>query len=368
MAKKNSRIRVLFTIPNFETAGSGKALLNIVIRLDKNEYEAHIMCTHRGGSLFRVVESSGIPLHVMEYTTPMRPLLRGLRRCAHVAREFKKINPDIIHSFHYAPDYSEALAAKIAGVKWVYTKKNMNWGGTSKNAWKLRSWLADAIVVQNSEMIHSFFPTSKKLQLIPRGVNCPEFADQLNSDNNAKLPHKILLNVSNLVPVKGVEIILKAMCQLNLERKWPIILRLVGDDNSEYAGQLKSWIIEWELTNQVVFMGKQAEVAREYTQADVFILSSYKESSPVALLEAMAAGTPVLSSNTAGAREIMGDFAEQLFEVGDYKELAGKIKWLLSIEQKELRLLINRQRERVESRHTIEGEVRKHESMYTQIR
>ena len=48
---------------------------------------------------------------------------------------------DLIHSFHYGPDYSEALAAKIAGIPWVYTKKNMNWGD-SKNVEKTRQTLS----------------------------------------------------------------------------------------------------------------------------------------------------------------------------------------------------------------------------------
>ena len=40
---------------------------------------------------------------------------------------FRKLKIDLIHSFHYGSDYSEALAAKFAGIPWVYTKKNMNW-------------------------------------------------------------------------------------------------------------------------------------------------------------------------------------------------------------------------------------------------
>ena len=69
---------------------------------------------------------------------------------------------DLIHSFHYGPDYSEALAAKIAGVPWVYTKKNMNWGGSSKNSWKIRSILSSHIILQNRDMKNLFFEKYKK--------------------------------------------------------------------------------------------------------------------------------------------------------------------------------------------------------------
>ena len=62
---------------------------------------------------------------------------------------FRKLKPDIIHSFHYGADYSEGLASRIAGIPWIYTKKNMNWGGNSKNGWALRSFFASKILVQN---------------------------------------------------------------------------------------------------------------------------------------------------------------------------------------------------------------------------
>jgi glycosyltransferase involved in cell wall biosynthesis len=182
-------IRVLFTIPNFDTAGSGRALLNIAKGLDRRRFESHILCLHDRGHFFKTVEESGIPIHIFEYTTPMRPVIKGLRGCWKTSRELTKINPDIIHSFHYAADYSEPLAAKMAGYKWVYTKKNMNWGGGSKNAWLLRSFLADRIVVLNTKMADQFFPNSRgKTSLIPRGVDTRVFNRQytIGSDSDTK--------------------------------------------------------------------------------------------------------------------------------------------------------------------------------------
>ena len=46
---KEKRIKILFTIPNFDTAGSGKALLNIAMRLDNNTFESHICCSLNNG-------------------------------------------------------------------------------------------------------------------------------------------------------------------------------------------------------------------------------------------------------------------------------------------------------------------------------
>ena len=124
MERKPEKIRILFTIPNFDTAGSGKALLNIATRLEKTNFEPHIACSHNKGAFFNVVEGSGIPVHLLQTTTSMTNRFNGFLQCWKISRKMKEINPDMIHSFHYAPDYSEALAAWIAGIPWVFTKNN----------------------------------------------------------------------------------------------------------------------------------------------------------------------------------------------------------------------------------------------------
>ena len=117
--------------------------------------------------IFNTVKESGIKVHIYQYTTPMKPYIRGLKEVFKISRFFKSIDPDMIHSFHYAPDYSEPLAARLVGIKWIYTKKNMNWGGNSANGWRLRSWLANHILVQNKDMISEFFPKSCKMSSFP---------------------------------------------------------------------------------------------------------------------------------------------------------------------------------------------------------
>src|SRR5690554_7042351 len=100
-------IKILFTIPNFDTAGSGKALLHVAKRLNPNIFEVHIACMHRRGGFFKTVEASGIPIHIIQYTTNMKPYVKGLASCYQISKKLKAIGPDIIHSFHYAADYSE---------------------------------------------------------------------------------------------------------------------------------------------------------------------------------------------------------------------------------------------------------------------
>lgn len=319
------KIRVLYTIPNFDTAGSGKALLHVAKRLDPSRFDVHIVCMHSRGSFFETVEQSGISIHILNYTTPMKPYIKGLMVCYQIGKKLKKIAPDIIHSFHYAADYSEPLAAKLAGIKWVYTKKNMNWGGASKNAWKLRSFLATAIAVQNTDMKKLFFPNSKKTVLIPRGVDVEIFRpleQNINLQEKWKIVpnHRIVMCVANLVPIKGIDVLIKAFYKMSTQNPdWKLMI--VGDCNNTYGNEMMELTKTLHLETKIVFCGKQNDIQDYLSLAELVVLPTLnkgrKEGCPVALLEAMASAKNVLGSNISGIKDQLQFFPEHLVTAGD---------------------------------------------------
>jgi glycosyltransferase involved in cell wall biosynthesis len=369
------KIKVLYTIPNFDTAGSGKALLNIARRLNPERYEPHIMCMHNKGALYQVVQESGIPVHLFEYTTPTKPYIKGLKRCWAISRELKKINPDIIHSFHYAPDYSEALAARLAGCKWVYTKKNMNWGGASENGWKLRTALANGIVAQNTDMLREFFPGMKKVHLISRGVDTNLFKPQ--AGNRALLEaygitnaDKLIICVANLVPVKGVEILFNAFSAIHQQLpEWKVMI--VGDHQSEYGKNLLQQTRDLNLQSKIIFTGKVMNVVDYLNNAELFVLTTLnegrKEGSPVALLEAMATGRMVLGSAVPGIKDQLAAFPELLFEAGNHHQLAEKLLAICTKPEHEQNALRKKIRQYILADFPIEKEVLKHMAFYEAV-
>jgi glycosyltransferase involved in cell wall biosynthesis len=370
------KTKVLFTIPNFDTAGSGKALLNIATRLNNEKYTAEILCKHDKGDFFKKVVESGIKVHVFDYETQMRPILKGLLKVCKISRKFKEIKPDIIHSFHYGADYSESLAAKIAGIKWVYTKKNMNWGGSSKNAWWLRTKLADHILVQNTDMFGFFtkFPKNK-FSLVPRGVNSGHFSIQKNT-NKDLLKTFLSLNqslnyiicVANLVPVKGVEVLIEAFIQIN-QPEWGLLI--VGDDNSDYGKQLRSRVNRSDLRDVIFFTGKVQNVKDYLSASEIFVLPTKnegrREGSPVSMLEAMSMGLYVLGSNIPGIKDQLSDFRNLLFEAGNIEELKQKLVHAIGLGSFERHKVGLDLTQHVSFKYSIEHEVERHENVYSRV-
>ena len=86
MERKLEKKIILFTIPNFHTAGSGKALLNIAMRLDRRYFEPHIACFHDKGSFFNVVKNSGIPIHIFQFTNSMSNRISGIYKCWKISK------------------------------------------------------------------------------------------------------------------------------------------------------------------------------------------------------------------------------------------------------------------------------------------
>jgi glycosyltransferase involved in cell wall biosynthesis len=282
---------------------------------------------------------------------------------------------DIIHSFHYAADYSEAITAKMAGIKWVYTKKNMNWGRGSSNAWKLRTLLADAVLAQNTDMMNEFFPGSTKVSLVPRGVDTDEFkpsekAQYLLDEFDLPASARIVLCVANLVPVKGVEYLIEAFASLPPSEN--DYLFIVGDNQNDYAQRLLDQANSYKMQQRIVFTGKRLDVKAFHSIAHTFVLPTLnegrQEGSPVSLLEAMAAGTHVLASDVAGIRDQLARCPDQLFIPGDAKEIARKIAESLQMDASMYASSIQQQLDIVQSTYTIQKEVLRHEEVYSKLK
>lgn len=343
--------------------------MNLALGLNRDEFDAEILCFRKGGAYFEKVEKSGLPLHVQNVVTPLQPIFTFPFRLWKTVRLFRKIKPDVIHSFHYKKDFTEALAARIAGCKWIYVKKNMKWGSLS---WHWRTRLAHHVIAQNTDMLKEFFANSKKVTLIPRGVNTHDYQPRpfdkaLATSLGLHENQTILLLVANLFPVKGVEILFKA-AQERLKNDPDTIILVVGDDEIEYANTLKAWVKENKLDHQIRFTGKRMDVDRFYSLATLFVLPTLnegrKEGSPVALLEAMSAGCLCIASAVPGIKDQLAPFPDHLFEAANVGQLSERLTTFLSKSDQERKKLGQAMRDEVLAHHTIQREINQHEAVY----
>lgn len=328
------KIKILYTIPNFDTAGSGRVVYDLVKGLDKKKFEVEIACSNNKGSFFKEMESLEVPIHIQKTTTDYQPYLSLPSRLQPIISFIKSNNYDVIHSWHWSSDWTEVLAARLAGVKWVYTKKAMSWGNRH---WKIRSFLANFIVFINDEM-HSYFPNKKHQALIPLGIDTAYYNPELFPKSTIENTDFNIITVANLVPVKGIEVLVKAIKKIDDIR---VILTVLGDNTNEYGKSLSVFCKELHISHQVRFLGKQPDVRSYIANADLYVIPTLdegrKEGMPMALVEAMSMGIPVLGSDISGINFVLKNFESLLFRAGDHLELSKAIENVrnLNLEQRQ---------------------------------
>lgn len=167
---------------------------------------------------------------------------------------------------------------------------------------------------------------------------------------------KRLLYVGRLSAAKGLPVLLESLAMLKSSHP-EIFLTVVGD--GEDRAELEQMTAGLELNDNVKFVGykSQAEV-REYMQeTDVFVLPSFAEGVPVSLMEAMAAGVPVVTTQIAGVSELVENgVSGYIVPPGDVITLAERIKILLT--EPQLRTQFGAAgREKVEKEFNLNHEV-----------
>jgi glycosyltransferase involved in cell wall biosynthesis len=361
------RIKILYTIPNFDTAGSGKVVYDLVKGLDKTKFEPEICVFHTKGSFFHEVKNLGVKIHVFPFATNYKPYFTFLFRVLKISQFFKLHKYDIIHSWHWSSDFSEAIAAKLAGIKYVYTKKAMSWGN---KAWVWRSKLSSKIITINNDMVQHFFNAMQhKIVQIPLGVDVNFFnpiPKSYKSPENIEFNKEdfVIVSVANLVAVKGIELLLKAVENLNDST---IKVLIIGDYSSEYGQNLRKQFAH----KNILFLGKKMDVRQYLALADLFIIPTKdegrKEGMPIAPLEAMAMGKIVLGLRISGITDILKEFPENLFEAGNIKELEGKIVKFKSMDCTKRKLLEEKTRKYLVDNLSIEKFIENHENFYTNL-
>ncbi|WP_299226423.1 glycosyltransferase [uncultured Psychroserpens sp.] len=356
------RLRILYTIPNFNTAGSGKVLYDLAKGLDKSKFDVEIACENRKGKFFEEVENLGLPIHIVKTKTPLKPYHSLFSRVWKIAKFYKQHDYDLVHSWQWSSDWTESLAARFAGCKWIYTKKAM---GFKSKHWKIKSWLAHFIITINDDM-QAYFPNKKAQKLIPLGIDTEYYSKQVRKESPTDTFH--IITVANLVPVKGIEILIRA---IGLVAEKNIKLTILGDDNNLYGDEMKQLSVDLKIDHLVTFLGKKLDVRPYMSEADLYVIPTLdegrKEGMPMALVEAMSIGIPLLGSNISGINFVLRAFQDLLFEAGNVQALKEKIEYIMSLNTTEREQIGVSLRQYCIDHFSMEKFISAHEELYTQL-
>jgi glycosyltransferase involved in cell wall biosynthesis len=169
------------------------------------------------------------------------------------------------------------------------------------------------ITEEEREHFLEFYPEfEEKLRIIPNGIDLTQFEVEIEkSELLKKYPQlkdkKVILFLSRINWKKGLDLLIPAFAKLYSERKDVHLLIVGKDDGDNYESKVKNWVREYNLEKAVTFTGLLTgrDKLTAFYGSDFFVLPSYSEGLPTAVIEAMASGLPVVVSDKVGiTREI----------------------------------------------------------------
>lgn len=165
---------------------------------------------------------------------------------------------------------------------------------------------------------------ARAVHRIENGVDLAAFRRAARPKHDAPLPR--LINVARFQPIKGQDILIAALAICHA-RGVPLPLTLVGaGGNSPFFEQIARQVADAGLSSHVTFAIDRTDIPDLLAQGDIFVLPSRQEGFGLALIEAMAAGLPVIASRTGGPADlIVEDRNGLMFEPGNADDLAEKI-------------------------------------------
>lgn len=188
-----------------------------------------------------------------------------------------------------------------------------------KNATLYKKMLenASALITVGSPLqrfLNRFFPeqNQKICRTIHNGVELSLIDDILKNMGPTNNNWGHIISISNLWPVKGIDIIMKALAQLTDERVAWRRYTIIGEGPEK--NNLQKLANELKINDRVFFLGRliHKDTLRELALADIFCLPSEQESFGVVYLEAMAAGKPTIGCKGQGAEDIIRNGADGL--------------------------------------------------------
>lgn len=258
----------------------------------------------------------------------------------------------VIVSFEECTNVLVLIASLWAQLTLVVCERNDPRSSPIGRAWNfLRTLtypLADALVVQTKALL----PWASRIMRGRRLIEAiPNPVRPMNGYALA-LPQEMkrIVSVGRLAPQKGHDVLLRAFAAVAREHPgWT--LTIVGEGPERQA--LAELAIELGIAERVDLMGSVPEPGEVLVTSDFFVMASRYEGFPNALLEAMACGLPVISTDSVGAQEIVTDGHDGLLTpVEDEAALAQAMRRL--IEDPELRQRLGRNGAEVSERYSLD--------------
>jgi glycosyltransferase involved in cell wall biosynthesis len=313
---------VVVMLNSFDIGGTERQTVELVRRLDPDRFRVHVACILRRGALLADVPTS-LPLEsfpVRGFRSPS-----GVKQLVRFAVWCRRIGARLVHTCDLYSNTIGLPGARLAGVPVrIGSRREIVTGDKTRlqlAGQRAAYRLAHAVVANSAaaaaQLVREGVP-ARKVRLIPNGVDTARFAATAPAR-----PIRRVVMVANLRAEKGHDVLIDAAPQiLTACPDAEFVLAGDGPQREALAARAQSRGV----ADRVRFLGQCRDVPELLAGADLFVLPSRSEALPNAVIEAMAAGLPVVASAVGGIPELITqDATGVLVPAGDASRLAGAV-------------------------------------------
>ncbi|HET6884334.1 MAG TPA: glycosyltransferase [Pirellulales bacterium] len=365
--------RLALCITELEVGGAERCLVELATRIDRTRFAPVVYAlSPRPGAgertLLAQLDAAGIETHFLG--------ARGARDFPHAVQRlaglFKQQRPAVVQSFLFHANFVARWAAWFAGVPHVLSGVRVAEQGVAWHLWLDRAtrWLVERYVCVSHDVAcftrERLGLSEGRVTVIPNGIDYDRLSSAPAADLTAfglEAGRKVVTYVGRLEPQKGVLELIES-CRQWLDRLPGHALLLVGAGPLE--AKLRENAEQLNVGRRIHFAGWRMDVAQIMKASDVVVLPSRWEGMPNVILEAMAVGKAVVSTDVEGVRELLGEEAgEQIAPRGDYRQFAERIAALAADDARREQLAASNQLQA--KRFCWQSMVAAYERLFTEV-
>jgi glycosyltransferase involved in cell wall biosynthesis len=362
-------LKLILCVVGLGTGGTETHVLELASRINRARFDLTVCSLKSGGCVADELRVRGIRVVSLGGAGKM-----DARVIVRLWRFIKREQPDVIQAFLFWANIAARLAghfAKTIGVVSSYHDEVVPEGWLNRTIDRLTMKWTKYIVCCSEAVRRSvrrrIGGEKEQFIVIPFGVETNRFGNVVFLPDAALglqegLP--VIGTVCRLVePKKGLRFLLEAMAHLERESGKPVCqLLIVGEGPAERA--LRSLSEQLGIASRVIFSGMRRDIPQLLSLMEIFVLPSLYEGFGIAILEAMAAGKPVVASTVGGIPEfVVPGESGLLVPPGDSVALAAAIRQLLA-QPEQAKAMGGRGQEHVRKHYSMESVVRQHEQLY----
>jgi len=337
-------MNITLLIPTLNGGGAERVMSTMANYWAEHGQDIHLVTHDKTDNDFYPLASE-VVRHGFDISKPPRHLLDTIRhniqRITLPRRRLKDIRPDAVISFTVRMNVQNLIALSGTGIPVVVSERNNPLAQRQPLGFELlRRHLyprAAALVVQ-TEAARSWgldFMPHDKVHVIPNPLYIQHSSPR--QETTVPVDRSIVCGMGRLIPGKGFDLLIHSFHKAARDKpEWSLLILGEGEDRPRLEGIIR----ELGMQDRVQMPGRARDPFDYLRSSTLFVLSSRHEGFPNALIEAMALGLPVISTNCPfGPSEILNDGIDgMLVPNGDVQALARTMDYLMVHEDERKRL------------------------------